>query len=83
MRERPQVDSRLARDVDVAVDADVGDRVALADEELAPAQVVVEQAQHLLAAALAANGFVIGRREPAGQEPEAEAPIVGITSVCS
>jgi hypothetical protein len=71
--ERSEVDSGLAGDVDIAVDADVRDRVPLADEEIAVAHVLIEQAEHFFAAPLAADGIIVARREPTGKEPEAKA----------
>jgi predicted AAA+ superfamily ATPase len=45
--------------------------------------VVVEQAQHLLAALLAANRLVVVRFRRPARRRKRRPPIVGMTSVCS
>src|SRR5439155_10714382 len=73
VRVRPHVDPGLVREMRVAVDRDVRDRVTAADEELARGEVVVQEPQDLERAFSAANGVGVVGSEPADEEPEAEA----------
>ena len=68
-----EVVSGLVRDVDIAVDRDVGDGIRVACEELAAAEVLVEQPQHLEAVLSAPRRVLAVRIQPSGDEAKTQA----------